>query len=492
MNKPRRSGRLAVCILAAGIAFYAQSGTAAAFDFDTGNAPIEVVVPQIIPVVYASVLSPGDASLILRWTVTVANAWFDAIAPYHPTAVGVYSRLGRRPASEGATNRNKNIAILYASLRALTSSFPQHAATWQSMLTSVGLDPNDTSTDLTTPVGIGNAAGNAVVAFREHDGMNQLGDAGGRLYNRMPYDDYTNFVPRNTVYDLSDPANWQPNIEAFGNGLFRIQKFVTPQYALTKPYSFPTPTAFSTPPPTDSQLLSGANGFAKYKAQVDQVLATSANLTDTMKMTAELFNDKIRSLGFSTLFITQTRGLTLDQFVQYDFLVIMAAFDGGIPVWQEKTKWNSVRPFTAVHYVYGNQPVTAWGGPGKGTVNNLPGNQWHAYLPVADHPEYPSGSACFCSAHAQASRRFLGSDNMGWSVSIPAGSSLIEPGVTPATDITIGPFATFTEFETVCGLSRNWGGVHFLPSIGASHTMCGPIGDKAYDFLQAHLNGTAP
>jgi hypothetical protein len=490
MNK--HSGRLAACILAAGIAFYAQSGTAAAFDFDNGNAPIEVVIPQIIPVVYASVLSPGDASLILRWTSIISCSWFDAIAPYHATAVGVYSQLGRRPASESATNRNKNIAIIYASLRTLTSAFPKNAATWQAMLTSVGLDPNDNSTDLTSPVGIGNAAGNAVVAVREHDGMNQLGDLGGRLYNRRAFDDYTNFVPLNTVYDLSDPANWQPNIELFGGGLFRIQKFVTPQYALTLPYSYPTASVFSVGPPTDSQLNNGANGFAKYKAQVDQVLNTSANLTDTMKMTAELFNDKIRSLGFSTLFITQSHAFTLDQFVQYDFLTLMAGFDGGIPVWKEKTKWNSVRPFTAVRYVYGDQPVTAWGGPGKGTVNNLPASQWRAYLPVADHPEYPSGSACFCSAHAEASRRYLGSDTLGWSTTAPAGSSVIEPGVTPATDITIGPFATFTEFETVCGLSRNWGGVHFLPSISASHQMCGPIGDKAYDFLQAHLNGTAP
>jgi hypothetical protein len=73
--------------------------------------------------------------------VQLNNAWFDAIAPYHPTAVGVASRLGRRPASERATNRQRNIAILYASYRVLTGLLPKFEAQWREMLSGVGLDP---------------------------------------------------------------------------------------------------------------------------------------------------------------------------------------------------------------------------------------------------------------------------------------------------------------------------------------------------------------
>jgi hypothetical protein len=40
------------------------------------------------------------------------------------------------------------------------------------MLRSVGLDPDDNQENTITPIGIGNLAGNAVVAAREHDGMN--------------------------------------------------------------------------------------------------------------------------------------------------------------------------------------------------------------------------------------------------------------------------------------------------------------------------------
>lgn len=467
------------------------SALAAPFDFDKGNAPIEVVIPRIVPVIFEFV-SPNasDATLVLRTTAIVTNAWFDAVAPYHPTAVGVYSRLGRRPASERATNRNMNIAVFYASYRVLNSLYPAQAAEWRDMLASVGLNPDDTQENTTTPVGIGNLAGKAVVAARERDGMNQLGDEGGVKYNRQPYRDYLGYQPVNTAYELRDPSRWQPNIITAGNGIFRVQQFVTPQMRVTRPYSYNNPNRFGAPRPMKSDP-NGPGGRQAYVQQADEVLAASANLTDEMKATAELFDNKIRALGFSVLFVTTSRGLGLDQFIHLDFLTNMAAFDTAIAVWNEKYKWDAVRPFSAVHYIYGDRPITAWGGPGKGKVSDLPASQWRSYLNTADHPEYPSGSASFCSAHAQTARRFLGSDSLGWTVPVPKGTSVIEPGITPANDIMLG-WASWSDFERDCGLSRFWGGVHFLSAIEAGHDLGRQIGNIAFDFVQAHITGTAP
>ncbi|MDI1447994.1 vanadium-dependent haloperoxidase [Polyangium sp. 6x1] len=491
-----RSTNIIKTLLASGLALAAihSARPASAFDLDTGNAALEVVVQTAAPVILSTV-SPSDASLILRVTAVTTTAWFDAIAPYGPTTVGVYSRLGRRPPGESVTNRNKNIALLYASYRTLNSLIPKEADVWTDMLLSVGLDPNDTSTDITTAVGIGNVAGAAVVSAREHDGMNQLGDEGGCLYNCQPYADYLGYSPVNTAYVVKDASRWQPNITTTGNGIFLVQQFVTPQWSVTTPFSYADPSIFFSPPPFMSRWKGNGFGkgvgFADYKEQADQVLQVSAALTDAQKMTAEFFNDKIRSLGASTAFAAATHGLTLDEFVQLDFLVNLAAFDGGIATWQEKLRYDAVRPFTAIRVLYGDTPVQAWGGPGKGTVTDLPASQWKSYLNVADHPEYPSGSACFCAAHAEASRRFLGSDNLGWVVSIPQGSSLVEPGITPAQDITLS-FATWTQFEEICGMSRNWGGVHFLASISSGRDLCSPIGDLAYEFVKAHIAGTTP
>jgi hypothetical protein len=472
------------------LSFLCSTAPAAAqtsFDFDRGNAPVDVIIPTVVPVIFASV-APGDATLVLRTTTLLTNAFFDAIAPYNATAVGVYSRLPRRPAAEGATERQRNVAIFYASLQVLNSLYPAERSRWEGMLRGVGLDPALASGDLATAAGIGRAAGMAVVAVREHDGMNQLGDAGGREFARLPYRDTTGYTPVNTAYELRDPSRWQPAITTRANGIFTVQQFVTPQFALTLPYSYRSPERFRVPPPVDSNPK-GTGGRARYKAQADAVLNASATLTDQKKLTAELFNNKIESLGFVALFLAQSLRWSVEQFVQYDFLVNMAAFDGGIAVWQEKVRYDAVRPFTAVRYLYGDGLVTAWGGPGRGTVN-LPASEWRSYLGVADHAEYPSGSSCFCAAHAQASRRFLGSDALGWTVPYVRGSSRIEPGVTPAQDTAL-VFATWTQFEENCGQSRVWGGVHFQSAVDASRPMCRAIGDRAHRFLARHIDGTA-
>jgi hypothetical protein len=460
---------------------------ASALDFDTGNAAIEVVIPTVAPIIFTDISpSGGDATLVLRVTTVITNSWFDATAPYHPTAVGVYSRLGRRPAAEAATNRNVNIALLYGSYRVLNSLLPQRAQEWRGMLTGVGLDPDDDSLDTTTPVGLGNVAGQAVVAAREHDGMNQLGDEGGRIYNLRPYADYTGYKPVNTGAELNDPSRWQPDVDRVAAGLYKEQVFVTPQYALVTPYSYKNAKKYRVPPPVDSNH----HRFTAYKSQADEVLAYSAALTDDMKMKAELFDNKILSLGFSAVFAAQSRGLSLLEFIQLDFLTNMAAFDAGIVTWQEKKRYDAVRPFSAIRYIYRDDRVTAWGGPGKGTVSNLPANQWESYLNVADHPEYPSGSACFCAAHTQSARRYLGDDVLNWTVPAPAGSSRVEPGVTPASDIAL-QFPTWTAFNHDCGQSRVWGGVHFQPAVTVGRGLCNVFGDLAYGYLSKLLAGTA-
>jgi hypothetical protein len=214
-----------------------------------------------------------------------------------------------------------------------------------------------------------------------------------------------------------------------------------------------------------------------------------ASLTDHQKMVAELFDDKLTGLGNATFFSLVSRGLSLDEFVQYDFLTHVAAFDGGIAIWQEKGRYDAVRPVSAIRHLYKNRRISGWAGPGQGIVDDLPASEWRSYLNTGNHPEYPSGSSCFCAAYAQASRRFFGSDTFGWSVPVRAGSSVIEPGVTPATDITLGPWPTYTDFENECSRSRVYGGVHFTAATTVGQETCRPIGDLAYAFIRRHIDG---
>ena len=415
---PTRRHFAAAFALAGAILTHAQ--TPAKLDFDNGNSAAEVVVPLAIPAIYRHI-SPGamDPPTILRVTALTTNGWFDAIAPYHPTAVGVYSRIPRRPAAE-RTNRNKNTAILHASYRILSFVIPQNAAGWREMMTVNGLNPDDAQENNTTPVGIGNLAAKAIIAARSNDGMNQLGNEGGRRFNLQPYSDYTGYQPVNTAYVLRNPSRWQPNLIPFTGGQagqFHVQQFITPQFGFTKPYSYSDPRQFTVPPPRKSNH----NNREAYRLQADEVLSASARLSDQQKMTSELFDNKFNSLFATVGFLAQARRLDLDGFVQIEFLTNMVAFDAGIAVWYQKYIYDAVRPFSAIRYVYGNRTVTAWGGPGRGTVNNIPASEWRSYLGTANHPEYPSGSAGLCAAHAQSVRRLFNTDALGWSVPVAKG-----------------------------------------------------------------------
>jgi hypothetical protein len=60
-----------------------------------------------------------------------------------------------------------------------------------------GFDPLDSSTDPSTPAGIGNLTAAAVLSFRHHDGANQLGDLASGAYS-----DYTGYQPVNDAYTI--------------------------------------------------------------------------------------------------------------------------------------------------------------------------------------------------------------------------------------------------------------------------------------------------
>ena len=190
----------------------ASLSRATTLDNSISNAVAQVIIPIGSEVVIDDI-SPNasDPSLLLRITAMSSNAWFDAIAPYHPTARGVYTNIPNRPSSE-RTDENRNVAMLYASFHVYNSLMPHRLTKWKNMLLDVGLDPEDNSTNLTSPVGIGNLVGKAIVDARENDGMNQLGNEGGCLYNCQPYADYTGYKPKNTAYKLRRPSRWQPDI----------------------------------------------------------------------------------------------------------------------------------------------------------------------------------------------------------------------------------------------------------------------------------------
>jgi hypothetical protein len=251
-----------------------------------------------------------------RTLAIVHTAMYDAWTAYDAVAVG--TRLGgalRRPAPEH-TRPNKEVAISYAAFRALVDLFPGRAGVFESLMQSLGYDPDDETTDPASPVGIGNLAAAALLEFRHGDGSNQLNG----------YADDTGYSPVNAPFDpgspgipgLADPSRWQPLIH---NGL--VQRWIIPHWKNVTPFALTAADQFMPPPP--APVKSGA-----FRRQVQELIAVQANLTDRQKVIAEFWADGPSSEfppgHWCTIaqYVSRSRGLTLDDDVKLFFLVANA------------------------------------------------------------------------------------------------------------------------------------------------------------------------
>ena len=203
-----------------------------------------------------------------------------------------------------------------------------------------------------------------------------------------------------------------------------------------------------------------AQWLANVKPLADQVLAVQAGLTDQQKVQAELFNDKPRSYlpAIASLIDVPLNGqaLTIDQFVAAAFTGAVSAWDAALIGWQNKIYWNSIRPITAIQYIYKDSTVTTWV-KGQGTKTDVPGIDFKPYISTPAHTCYPSTSTMYFSGFAFAVKAFFGSDTFGFSYTYPAGSSAVEPGITPSSAVTITA-NTFTEYAHLGAQGRALGG----------------------------------
>jgi hypothetical protein len=235
-----------------------------------------------------------------------------------------------------------------------------------------------------------------------------------------------------------------------------------------------------------------------YRIQAEEIFDYSARLTDRQKVIAEYWADGPNSElppGHWILFaqfVSERGGHGLDDDIPLFFAVANAGFDVSIACWGAKRVYDYVRPVTAIHYLFSGKPVTAWAGPGKGT-RTFGGVKWEPYqaTTVVTPPfaEFYSGHSTFSAAGAEILRLATGSDDFGASVTIPAGSSRVEPAQTPAQNVTLH-WDTFSEAADEAGISRRYGGIHFNQADLTGRVPGRRIGRRVWDQAQAHLEGS--
>jgi hypothetical protein len=395
--------------------------------------------------------------MIARALAVAHTAAYDAWAAYDRVAVG--TRLGgalrQRPAER--TLANKSEAISFATYRAGIDLFPGSKATvFDPLMTQLGHDPSKSS----GPAAVGIAAAQAVLEFRHRDGSNQLGDEPGGKPG-IPYSDYTGFESVNLPMDMTAPFDlstvvdvnqWQPMQYVDGSGKFVTQEFVGAQWQHVTPFAMASSDQLRSQ--TGPLTTSSPAFVSQHQALVD----LSANLTDTQKMIAEYWADGPHSelppghWDLVARFVAsryrhgaEEHGVDLD--VKLFFALTNAIFDAGIVAWDQKCVFVGCRPTTAIRVLFYGKQIRSWAGPGLGT-RAISGETWLPFqpttFPTPPFPGYTSGHSNFSAAGAEILRLFTGSDRFGASVTLAAGSSRAEPGITPAGDVTLS-WETFSD-----------------------------------------------
>src|SRR5262249_40584130 len=105
-------------------------------------------------------------------------------------------------------------------------------------------------------------------------------------------------------------------------------------------------------------------------------------------------------------------------------------------------------------------------------------------------PEFVSGHSTFSAAGAEILKQFTGSDRFDASVTVPVGSSRVEPGRVPATDVTLS-WPTFSQAADEAGISRRYGGIHFEDGDLTGRALGRLVGAQVWEKALTYFNGTA-
>jgi hypothetical protein len=361
---------------------------------------------------------------------------YDAWAAYDHRAVG--TRLGdllHCPQAE-PSEQAKREAVSFAAYHALVDLFPTQRELFVAVMDRLGYDP-DALGGAGSPSAVGTLAANAVLGFHHGDGSNQLGDLAPGLYA-----DWTDYRPVNPPDRLEDPNRWQPLRQRDGT----VQRFLAPHWGLVAPFSLHAGWELR---PRRGPRHHPRPGYLR---QAEQVVRDSAELTDEHKVIAEYWAD---GPGTETppghwcllaQWVSARDHHGLDQDVVLFFALAGALHDAAVAAWDAKRAFDSVRPVSAIR------------------------------SPFA---EYVSGHSTFSAAAAEVLARYTGSDALGASVTVPAGSSRIEPGTTPAADVTLS-WPTFSDAAYQAGRSRRYGGIHFRDGDLAGRALGRMVGLRAW------------
>lgn len=483
----------------------------------TGRNDSNFILSEIFPPVVLPILARLEAPLQVRASLYVHLSLWNAWVAYHPNATDIFGRtVHKRPPIEHTT-LYANVAMLQA-LYTLLSLAPSSFAASPTLpflrkyLDSYGLllpcrSQNCADPFISAALAVGTAAGSDISILTKNDGWNDAGDLPGTSFPGASFADTTGYQPANDADRLKFPFRWQPVVETDGFGYFYSQRHVVPHAGNTFAFTLNS---------TDMQRRTARPPYACRNARRQKpcprdlrvlrrsclgVLRRASRLNERRILLAELFDNKVRPFrstrypdGVPSIvptlrnIVPTAMGWSLERDMTFALGMHFAMLDAMVVAWKEKCNVDAVRPSaSSLEYALGRVSVTVLNASAHKTVRDV--RHWKPLLRNMPHSEFPSASACLCTAVVEhALRAADGRNNISHTVVIKKGASALFPGILPKNNLHLR-FRTLTQWKVICGRSRLWGGVHFEKAVKTSQKLCNGIGTNAHSLAQAFLNG---
>jgi len=441
-----------------------------------------------------------ETPILFRLLLASVSSVYGTAAAFHPQALEMFGRTSVSTArrrcqpsnifSQSLYNQHRTLTLAYATLWGFGAFVPTVKSALTGLAETWKVDLNICATrscaDITTPWGLARSLVDDAIDIFAKDGWNADGKL-SRKYNLVPYEDWRPipYAPR-TCTDLEC---WEPLTED-AYGYLVNQRHVVPHIGASAKSFFLGDTDICSrisPSPTFDYVTASKLSLARM-----------ANLTDVTKAEVEYFDPKLTSLGLLEVQYFQRRNISLDsfEFIQLDAAIFGAVYESVIVAWKEKVYHDRVRPTTYVNNKFGSQNVFSYLGNNEMIAGLIPAHAWKAYPRVMPHSEFPSGSACVCTAFAKGMIELTGSDSVltalggPLSVTINRGASIYEKGK-PAADVSF-TWNTWSQVADRCGISRLNGGLHYDAAVTGGAQLCSTIGTKVGVYFKALQAGQVP
>jgi hypothetical protein len=254
-------------------------------------------------------------------------------------------------------------------------------------------------------------------------------------------------------YSSTEPGKWRETAPAF-------RPPTLPHWRLVKPFVMTSPSQFRAPPP----YAISSKEYAEEMRYINQVGCRDGSTREEYQtLSSPFWADDLGSCtppGHWNMIaqdLARRNNLSIPDTARLFALLNMAEADAGISCWDTKFFYNTWRPETAIREIDSRLNPHAVANP-----------EFIPNLASPSFPSYTSGHSSFSAAGARTLALFFGTDDIEFTTTSDG-----LPGA-------VRSFKKLSDAAREAGMSRVWGGIHFMSDNIAGQEAGGSVADWVF------------